>query len=94
MTEIPGPCILRTKGRRRFDVVFRLGAQRLESKVKKGTFLIVALALSALASASPNGGPLGDFEAHADVGSPKIAGYAAYNAATQVYTLSAGGVNI
>jgi len=94
MTEIPGPCILRTNGRRRFDGVFRRGAQRLESKVKKGTFLIVALALSALASASPNGGPLGDFEAHADVGSPKIAGYAAYNAATQVYTLSAGGVNI
>src|SRR5678816_3341916 len=44
--------------------------------------------------ASPNGGPLGDFEAHADVGSPKIAGYATYNAASQVYTLSAGGVNI
>ena len=44
--------------------------------------------------ASPNGGPLGDFEAHADVGSPKIAGYATWNAASQVYTLSAGGVNI
>jgi len=55
MTEIPGPCILRTNGRRRFDGVFRRGAQRLESKVKKGTFLIAALALSALASASPNG---------------------------------------
>src|ERR1044072_9336473 len=94
MTENPGPCILRTNGCRRFDGVFRRGAQRLESNVKKGTFLIVALALSALASASPNGGPLGDFEAHADVGSPKIAGYATYNPATQVYTLSAGGVNI
>jgi Tol biopolymer transport system component len=44
--------------------------------------------------ASPNGGPLGDFEAHADVGSPKIAGYATWNAASQVYTLSAGGANI
>jgi len=44
--------------------------------------------------ASPNGGPLGDFEAHGDVGSPKIAGYATWNAASQVYTLSAGGVNI
>ena len=31
---------------------------------------------------------------HVDVGSPKIAGYATYNAASQVYTLSAGGVNI
>jgi TolB protein len=56
--------------------------------------LTTALALCALALASPNGGPLGDFEAHADVGSPKIAGYATYNAASQLYTLSAGGVNI
>src|SRR6186713_1771263 len=52
------------------------------------------LALSVTAAASPNGGPLGDFEAHGDIGSPKIAGYATYNAASQVYTLSAGGVNI
>ena len=43
---------------------------------------------------SPNGGPLGDFEAHGDVGSPRIAGNAAYNGATQLYTLNAGGVNI
>src|SRR5262245_34501277 len=60
----------------------------------KGIFLLAALIVSAFATASPNGGPLGDFEAHGDVGSPKIAGYATYNAATQVYTLSAGGVNI
>ena len=60
----------------------------------KGTFLFVALALGALACASPNGGPLGDFEAHGDVGQPAIAGYATWNAASQVYTLSAGGVNI
>ncbi len=62
--------------------------------MKKGTFLLAALAFAALATASPNGGPLGDFEAHVDVGSPKIAGYAAYNGATQLYTLNAGGVNI
>ena len=60
----------------------------------KGTFLFMALAFATLATASPNGGPLGDFEAHGDVGSPKIAGYATYNGASQVYTLSAGGVNI
>src|SRR3982750_4833971 len=60
----------------------------------KGTFLFAALAFAALATASPNGGPLGDFEAHGDVGSPKIAGYATYNGASQVYTLTAGGVNI
>jgi TolB protein len=56
--------------------------------------LLATLAWSACVAASPNGGPLGDFEGHGDVGSPKIAGYATYNAASQVYTLSAGGSNI
>src|SRR6187549_4220900 len=56
--------------------------------------LFAALAVATLAAASPNGGPLGDFEAHGDIGAPKIAGYATYNAASQVYTLSAGGVNV
>src|SRR5262245_19036342 len=59
----------------------------------KKLFLFAA-AWVPLAFASPNGGPLGEFEAHGDVGSPKIAGYATWNAASQVYTLSAGGVNI
>ncbi|HEU4781552.1 MAG TPA: hypothetical protein VFS58_16840 [Steroidobacteraceae bacterium] len=62
--------------------------------MKLTAMLFAALACPALVVASPNGGPLGDFEAHADVGSPKIAGYATYNAASQVYTLSAGGANI
>ena len=57
-------------------------------------FLLASLALATVATASPNGGPLGDFEAHTDVGSPKIAGYATFNGANQNYTLSAGGVNI
>ena len=52
------------------------------------------LAIPRDAAASSASGPLGDFEAHGDVGSPKIAGYATWNAASQVYTLSAGGVNI
>jgi len=62
--------------------------------VKKRTIYLFALALTGMANASPNGGPLGDFEAHGDIGSPKIAGYATFNGASQVYTLSAGGVNI
>ncbi len=62
--------------------------------MKRRATVLAALAWSACVIASPNGGPLGDFEAHGDVGSPKIAGYATYNAASQVYTLSAGGVNI
>jgi TolB protein len=36
----------------------------------------------------------GDFETHGDVGSPKLAGSAAWNAESQEYTLSAGGVNM
>jgi Tol biopolymer transport system component len=67
--------------------------------MNKRKFLLATLALAALAHsettiASPNGGPLGDFEAHTDVGSPKIAGHSTWNAASQVYMLSAGGVNI
>ena len=38
--------------------------------------------------------PLGDFDGHTDVGSPKIAGSATYDAATQEYTLAAAGVNM
>src|SRR5688572_3882056 len=76
-----------------------MAAEPFEGEVMKGKFLVSGLALGALVMslttmASPNGGPLGDFEAHADVGSPKIAGYATYNAVSQAYTLSAGGVNI
>jgi len=63
-------------------------------QVKKMSFLFASLALAAVAVASPNGGPLGDFTAHGDVGAPKIAGYATYNGVSQVYTLTAGGVNI
>lgn len=39
-------------------------------------------------------GPLGEFEGHADVGAPRLAGGAAYNAVSQDYTLHAGGVNM
>ncbi len=65
--------------------------------MKQQRFLSLALALvtlTGMAWASPNGGPLGDFEAHADVGEPKLKGYATYNAASQEYTLTAGGTNI
>src|SRR5688572_504180 len=51
-------------------------------------------ALSALAIASPNGGPVGVFSAHADIGEPKLKGSAIYNAATQEYRLTGGGTNI
>ena len=37
---------------------------------------------------------VGEFEAHSDVGSPRIAGSAAYNAVSQDYTLTAAGQNM
>src|SRR5688572_32825095 len=40
------------------------------------------------------GGPLGAFEDHADVGKPKLAGQATWNAASQEYVITAGGVNM
>jgi TolB protein len=62
--------------------------------VKKGIILLAALALAGVASAAPNGGPLGDFEGHGDLGNPKLKGYAAYNASSQEYTFTAGGYNV
>src|SRR5262249_38878891 len=46
--------------------------------------LIAALAVSMV----------GDFDTHGDVGSPKIAGSAAYNPISQEYALSASGANM
>jgi TolB protein len=40
------------------------------------------------------GGPVGVFEDHADVGKPKLAGHVTWNAASQEYVISAGGVNM
>jgi DNA anti-recombination protein RmuC len=37
---------------------------------------------------------LGQFESHADVGSPKLAGSATYNAVSQAYSISAAGANM
>ena len=53
--------------------------------------VLALLVAPALAGAS---GPLGDLEGHSDVGAPRLAGSAAYNAVSQDYTLSAGGTNM
>jgi TolB protein len=53
---------------------------------------LVLLASAALAHAQA--APLGDLDGHGDVGSPKIAGRAAYDAEAQRYTLSSAGVNM
>jgi len=55
----------------------------------------IALALAAAAtSASAAAEALGPFDDHGDVGSPKLAGSAAYNGFSQEYTLSAAGANL
>lgn len=47
-----------------------------------------------LAAASLSAAPLGQFDGHTDVGSPKLSGLATYDAAAQEYTVSAAGVNM
>src|SRR5258708_3941584 len=39
-------------------------------------------------------GPLGQFDGHSDVGSPRLSGSAVYNGASQEYALSAAGTNM
>ena len=50
------------------------------------TFLVATYTIAAQS--------IGQFEKHEDIGNPKIAGSAAYNAATQEYTTSSAGQNI
>src|ERR1051325_6546011 len=38
--------------------------------------------------------PLGHFESHEDIGNPKLAGSATYDAANQEYTISGAGTNM
>jgi TolB protein len=58
-----------------------------------GPALLCAVAISSGAAAQ-EGRALGEFSGHADIGRPKLAGKAAWNAASQEYTFSAGGVNM
>jgi TolB protein len=56
--------------------------------------VLLALSLAAGTSAFSQGSPLGPFDGHGDIGSPKIQGTAAYEPKSQEYALSAGGVNM
>ena len=59
--------------------------------------LVIAAALTLAgrgAGLSGPDGPIGDFDGQEDIGAPKIAGSAVYNAVSQEYSLAAGGVNI
>jgi TolB protein len=57
---------------------------------RSSAFAWLALFVSAAVSAAP----LGVFEDHADIGKPKLAGDATWNAASQEYVLTSGGVNM
>lgn len=59
-----------------------------------GVAILFSLAVAAFAAGTPADGELGWFEQHGDVGSPAIAGTTRYDAASQTYTLSAGGANM
>jgi hypothetical protein len=56
--------------------------------------IITALLSSAVLSAFPQESPLGQFDGDADVGGPKLAGSATYDAASQQYTLTGAGSNM
>ena len=58
---------------------------------------VLALSIAGSAvRAAPSGvvDAVGVFDGHMDVGAPRIAGSTLYNAVSQEYTLSAGGVNM
>ena len=55
--------------------------------------LLLAL-LPAVPTVYSQGNPVGAFEAHADIGAPKIAGSASYDEARQEYLFTAGGTNM
>jgi TolB protein len=65
-----------------------------EDTLRRAAPLAVLLIASSAAGARAAGGAVGEFESHADVGSPKRPGSAAYNAVSQEYTLTAAGVNM
>jgi TolB protein len=55
--------------------------------------VVILLAIAQSRSTEP-ASALGEFESHGDIGSPKIAGSATYDAASREYTLAAGGTNM
>jgi Tol biopolymer transport system component len=53
-----------------------------------------AIAAAASLAAHGQGASIGQFDGHGDVGAPKLAGTAVYNAVSQEYSVSAGGANM
>ena len=68
--------------------------KQVRGKEAWGIALLAIAVVVAGRATSGQGAPLGAFDGHGDVGSPKIAGSATYNAVSQEYALAAGGVNM
>lgn len=69
----------------------------LDRRDTPGTTALLKAFLALTVAASPAAGegwPLGAFDGHGDVGSPALAGSATWNAVSEEYALSAGGVNM
>jgi TolB protein len=66
------------------------------SQVHMRATLIVLLSVASLGAPQGSGerAALGEFDGHGDVGSPKIAGSAAYNPVSQEYSIAAAGTNM
>lgn len=58
------------------------------------TPVLLALTLAAVTPVTGQSGKVGLFDGHGDVGSPKIAGTASYDPASQEYALTAAGANM
>lgn len=67
-------------------------ANQLEAAVTKKWLSLVLIIAAATIHA--DGTKLGEFDDHGDIGSPKIAGSAAYNPVSQNYSIAASGVNM
>ena len=69
---------------------------RMEATVhfKMTAFLALAIVAAALSAAAAADSPVGQFDGHGDIGSPRLSGSAAYNAVSQEYTLTSAGLNM
>ena len=61
--------------------------------LKKFVTMSVFIA-SGIAAAVAQNDPPGEFDGHGDIGNPKLAGSASYDAANQAYTVSGAGINM
>src|SRR5258708_29718498 len=57
-------------------------------------FLAVDTLAAALSAVEAVDSPVGQFDGHGDIGSPRLSGSAAYNAVCQEYTLTSAGLNM